>query len=170
MEVDQTGTDGVVAPPDGTSQGGWVFPALLAVVLLVAAAIVFGSRQPGSQSVAPGTSGNWIPSEAPQGSTVALEIDFGNGAKKQFATLPWQAGMTVVQVMEAARRFRPGLDFTQVGEGAGGLLLAIDGLKSEGAGGRDWRYRVDDRYGEVSFCLEPVEPGMSVLWEFAAGD
>lgn len=151
-----------------------MFPAMLAAVLLVAVVIALGNRQPGIGGDASGGTGHWTPSAEPQGDTVALEIDFGNGARKYIAALPWQAGMTVDLVMESARGFRPGIEFTQVGSGAGGLLTSIDGLKNEGAGGRNWRYRVKDqqgdRYGEVSFCLEPVKPGMSVLWEFAAGD
>lgn len=179
MELGPSGTDGVDidlrsdlrSDPGGSqSHGGWVFPALLATALLVLALIVFGNRQPGPQSVSPKTSGNGTPSDEPLGSTVALEIDFGNGAKWQFAALPWRAGMTVAQLMEEARKFRPGIEFTQHGEGASGLLIAIDGLKNKGSGGRNWRYRVDDRFGEVSFCLQPIEPGMRVLWEFAAGD
>ncbi|MCH8840762.1 MAG: hypothetical protein IH831_08835 [Planctomycetes bacterium] len=171
MELGQSGTDEVDGDPGGNqSYGGWVFPALLATVLLVSAVIVLGDRQPGPQSVSPETTANWTPSDEPHGSTVALEIDFGNGAKWQFAALPWQAGMTVAQLMEVAREFRPGIEFDQQGEGAGGLLTAIDGLKNEGSGGRNWRYRVDDHNGEVSFCLQPIEPGMRVLWEFATGD
>ncbi len=171
MELGQSGTDGVDGNPGGNqSHGGWMFPALLAMVLLVSAAIALSNRQSGLQNASPETTGNWTPSDEPQGSTVALEIDFGNGAKWQFSALPWRAGMTVADLMGAARKFRPGIEFSQHGEGASGLLTAIDGLKNEGSGGRNWRYRVDDRYGEVSFCLEPIEPGMRVLWEFAAGD
>ncbi len=171
MELGQSGTDGVDGDPGGNQfHGGWVFPALLATVLLVSVGIALGNRQLGPQSASPQTTANWTPSSEPQGSTVALEIDFGNGAKKQFAALPWRAGMTVADLMGQASKFRPGIEFDQQGEGAGGLLTAIDGLKNEGSGGRNWRYRVDDRYGEVSFCLQSIEPGMRVLWEFAAGD
>jgi len=175
MELSQSSTDGVGGNSGGDqSQGGWVFPALLAVVLLVTVVIAIGNRQPETGGAAPGGTGHWTPSAEPLGDTVALEIDFGNGARKHIAALPWQAGMTVEQVMTAAHDFRPGIEFTQIGGGASGLLTSIDGLKNEGAGGRNWRYRVQDqqgdRYGEVSFCLEPVTPGMSVLWEFAAGD
>ncbi len=118
MELGQSGTDGVDGDPGGNQfHGGWVFPALLATVLLVSAVIVFGNRQPGPQSVSPETTASWTPSDEPQGSTVALEIDFGNGAQCQFAALPWRAGMTVAQLMEAARKFRPGIEFAQHGEG-----------------------------------------------------
>ncbi|MCH7751799.1 MAG: hypothetical protein IH898_06550 [Planctomycetes bacterium] len=171
MKLGPSGTDGVDGDPGGNqSHGGWVFPALLAMVLLVSVGIVLGNRQPGPQSASPETTANWTLSDEPQGSTVALEIDFGNGAKKQFAALPWRTGMTVADLMGQASKFRPGIEFDQHGEGASGLLTAIDGLKNEGSGGRNWRYRVDDRYGEVSFCLQPIEPGMRVLWEFATGD
>lgn len=174
MELGQSSTDGVDgdlgSDPGGNQfHGGWVFPFLLAMVLL-ASVIALGNRQPGPQSASPETTGSWTPSSEPQGITVALEIDFGNGAKKQFAALPWRAGMTVADLMGQASKFRPGIEFDQHGEGAGGLLTAIDGLKNEGSNGRNWRYRVDDRYGEVSFCLKSIEPGMRVLWEFAAGD
>lgn len=171
MELGQSGTDGVDGDPRGNQfHGGWVFPALLAAVLLVSLVIALGNRQPGTQDSSSQAAGNWTPSELPQGDTVALEIDFGNGAKKQFAALPWRPEMTVSQVMEEAHKFRPGISFTQVGTGASGLLTAIDGVKNEGSGGKNWRYRVDDHFAEVSFCLEPVEPGAGVLWEFAAGD
>ena len=176
MELDQSSTDGVEGNPgDDPSHGGWVFPALLAAVLLIGVVVALGNRRPESQGVAQRADGDWTPSDESRGRTVALEIDFGNGARKHFAALPWQPEMTVAQLMKAALEFRPGIEFSQLGTGASGLLTSIDGLKNEGAGGRNWRYRVvdrsgNDRYGEVSFCLEPVEPGMSVLWEFAAGD
>ncbi len=171
MELGQSGTDGVAGNPGGhQSHGGWVFPALLAAVLLVAAAIAFGTRQGGPRPTAPRTIGDWTLSAEPQGNTASLEIDFGNGARKHIAALPWRAGMTAADLMGEARDFRPGIEYTQVGTGDSGLLTSIDGLKDEGGGGRNWRYRVDDRYGEESFCLEPIEPGMRLLWEFAAGD
>jgi hypothetical protein len=176
MELGESSTDGVADNPCvDRALGGWIFPALLAVVLLAGVAIALVNHQAAPPGTAAGAVGDWIPSDVPQGETVALEIDFGNGASKQIAALPWRTGMTVVQAMEAARDFRPGIAFTQDGAGASGLLTSIDGLKSEGAGGRNWRYRVvdldgSDRYGEVSFCLEPLQPGMGVLWEFAAGD
>jgi Domain of unknown function (DUF4430) len=163
MELSPSGTDEVGGP----THGGWVFPALLAAVLLVSTVIAMSSRSP-ENSANPTETAAWGPSAQPLGETVALEIDFGNGAKKEFAALPWRAGMTVADLMLQAREYRPGIDFRQHGAGAGGLLTSIDGLRNQGAGGRNWRYDVDGRHGEVSFCVQQLQPGMRVLWEFAA--
>jgi hypothetical protein len=179
MENGQSGTDGVDGNrPGDESTGGWMFPALLAVVLLaavlLAAAIGLLNRQAAGPRGGAGVVGDWVPSAEPEGETVSLEIDFGNGARKQFAALPWRAGLTAADLMQEARDFRPGIDYTQVGTGASGLLTSLDGLKNKGASGRNWVYRIvdldgDKRYGEVSFCLQPLEPGMGILWEFATG-
>lgn len=163
MELDPSGTDEVGGP----AHGGWLFPALLAAVLLVSTVIALGSRTP-DKSPPPGERTGWTPSAEPQGETVALEIDFGNGARREFASLPWRDGMTVADLMFQAREFRPGIEFTQQGEGVSGFLASLDGLQNQGADGRNWRYDVDGRHGEVSFCLQQLQPGMRVLWEFAA--
>lgn len=163
METEHSSTDGTQQASGGN--GGWIFPAFLAVVLL----LVFGftcwvpvqipARPPGPMA-------DWAPSPQPTGETVELTIDFGNGAKKEFAALPWQSGMTVAGLLEAAREYRPGIDFTQVGAGEGGFLSSLDGLANEGADGRNWLYQVDARHAHVSFCLEKLKPGMHVLWMF----
>jgi len=101
------------------------------------------------------------------GETVVLSIDFGNGAKKEFAALPWQADMTVADLLEAAQNFQPSIQFTQIGTGERGFLNALDGLANEGAGGRNWLYQVDGQHAHVSFCLEKLEPGGHVLWVYA---
>ncbi len=109
----------------------------------------------------------WTPSEQPAGEVVRLEIDFGNGAKRQFEALPWRADMPVEDVMLAAREFRPGIRYVQIGEGAGGFLTELEGLKNEGASGRNWRYEVAGSPGSMSFCLQKVAAGELVRWRFA---
>ena len=76
--------------------------------------------------------------------------------------------MTVADVLEEARTFRPGIRFTQQGAGASGFLSSLEGVSNEGSQGRNWRFLVDGRLGETSFCLAKVEPGSSVLWEYSA--
>jgi hypothetical protein len=122
-------------------------------------------NQPAPHQPAP-SAADWQPSPQPTGETVSLTIDFGNGASKEFAALPWRPEMTVADLLEAARQFRPGLGFKQIGEGASGFLSALDGLANQGAGGRNWIYQVDGRHAHVSFCLEKIEPGMHILWTF----
>jgi hypothetical protein len=162
MELRPPGTDEVDRP----AQGGWLFPALLATVLLVSAVIALNRSSPDEPALGREDSA-WAPSERPLGETVGLEIDFGNGARKAFDALPWREGMTVADLMLTARDFRPGIDFTQQGQGASGFLTAIDGLENQGAEGRNWRYEVNGQHGDVSFCLQELSSGMRVLWEFA---
>lgn len=167
MEARQSSTGGSpVESENAVRQGGWLFPLMLLVVLLVALGMVVLNRSfesAGDNSVARSA---WTPSDEPTGETVQLEIDFGNGAKRQIAALPWEPEMTVVDVLESAREFRPAVEFTQQGEGAGGFLTSLEGLANEGGGRRNWRFFVNDRPGETSFCVAEVAAGDRVLWEF----
>ena len=163
MEPMQSGTDETLQK--SRPGGGWLFPTLLAIVLMILFGLArLASNQRPQQEV--GTTDAWTPSPLPVGETIGLSVDFGNGAKKEFAALPWREEMTVADLLEAARRFQPGIRFSQIGSGESGLLNSLDGLANEGAGGRNWLYRVDDRHAHVSFCLEKLEPGMHVLWTF----
>lgn len=109
----------------------------------------------------------WSPSAAPVGETIALEIDFGNGAKRVFETLPFKPEMTVADVMQAATQFAPNITYTQIGAGAGGFLTELEGVKNEGANGRNWQYEVAGAPGTMSFCLAKVATGEQVRWTFA---
>ncbi len=150
------------------SRGGWAFPALLFVVLVVAAWL--GRQESESKATQergePATTA-WTPSPQAVGETVGLTIDFGNGATKQFAALPWRKGLTIEHLMQLAADYRPGITFSQQGQGEKGLLASIEGLKNQGAGGRNWLYRVNGKHGKMSFCISPLEPGDQVLWGFA---
>ena len=155
------------AHPDTQSSGGWIFPVLLAVLLL--GLVAFGKWAPNpTPRQRAGPTADWAPSPQPTGETVRLTIDFGNGARKEFTALPWQVGMTVADLLVAAREFRPGIEFVQVGDGEGGFLRSLDGLSNEGASGRNWLYQVDEQHAHRSFCLEKIEPERHILWKFTA--
>ena len=163
MEPKQSGTGG--SRQTGRSGAGWLFPALLAILLVILLGLTrWVPSQPPLQLSAPPD--NWTPSLRPTGQTASLSINFGNGAKKEFVALPWQAEMTVADLLERAREFRPGIRFKQIGSGESGFLTSLDGLANEGAGGRNWIYQVDGQHAHVSFCLEKIEPGTHVLWTF----
>ena len=144
----------------------WMFPALLLLVLVGVAIFAFTQRPPGGDSDSVAEAETWTPAAAPTGETVQLVIDFGNGARREFDSLPWRPEMTVADVLEAARTFRPGIRFTQQGAGESGFLTTLEGVGGEGAEGRNWRFSVDGKLGEESFCLVTVEAGGSVLWEY----
>jgi len=168
MEPKQLGTGGERASSGNEPGGGWAFPALLAAVLLVVAGVA--QLRPKGEPQKAGNSPaaiEWSPTAEPQGETVGLTIDFGNGAKQQFEALPWRAGLTVEMLLQEAVKYRPGIHFTQQGEGEAGFLQSIEGLKNQGESGRNWMYEVNDRFAEMSFCLQKLEPGDRVLWKFA---
>jgi hypothetical protein len=145
----------------------WKLPLLLAVVLV--AMLLWRQGQPMADSASNRTTGEvWTPSPAATGDVVMLEIDFGNGARRLFDSLPWNKEMTVEDVMLAAREFKPGISYSQIGEGAKGFLTELEGLKNEGASGRNWQYEVAGTPGTRSFCLESVNAGELVRWTFAA--
>ena len=163
MEPKPSSTDGTqTASPN---YGAWIFPVLLAILLL---GLILAGRWAPDHTLRQqaGPIPAWMPTPQPVGETVRLSIDFGNGAQKEFAALPWTADMTVADLLLAAREFRPSLQFAQIGTGESGFLSSLDGLANEGAGGRNWLYRVDNQHAHVSFCLEKIEPGMHILWKF----
>lgn len=113
----------------------------------------------------------WTPSPRPTGETVSLTIDFGNGARREFAALPYKQGMTLGELITQAREFRPPINFTTQGEGDMAFLTSLEGVANEtGASGRYWVYSVDDRRGEVSFAVQSLAAKSEVLWEFRRGE
>lgn len=184
MKHGRSGTD--EARPSGAASGGWIFPALLVLVVVLVGVVSqrpwqtdIGATDPAATGPAAiggavageaGLADGWTPSAEVQGQTVSLEIDFGNGAQKRFAALPWQPDMTVAGLLAQARQFRPGIRFSQRGEGAGGFLTGIDGLPNQGAAGNNWKFEVDGEHARTSFCAQSLSPGAHVLWKFAAND
>jgi hypothetical protein len=143
--------------------------ALAAVGLVLAAA---RDNQKSVPLAPPGDNAaeHWKPTPVPEGETVALVIDFGNGARREFDALPWSAGMTVGDLLRTARDFRPAVQFEQSGTGDGAFLTSLEGVAHEGAGGRFWFYEVDGRFGTVSFDAQQLQAGQRVLWKFRRGE
>lgn len=142
---------------------------VLAVGLAAASWLLMGVRDDRDASRATGTaeetSAAWTPPAA-AGETVALEIDFGNGARREFAALPYRDGMTVGDALRLARDFGPGLAFTRQGEGELSFLTSFDGVANQGPGGRFWLYQVDGERADVSYEVQPLAAGQRVLWQF----
>jgi hypothetical protein len=119
---------------------------------------------------AAGAATGWAPAPRPDGETVSLAIDFGNGARREFAALPHRAGMTIGDLLRAAEQFRPALAFTHQGDGEMAFLTSLEGVANEGGDGRYWIYSVDGATGTVSYEQQALEPGSAVLWEFRRGE
>jgi hypothetical protein len=174
MESEPQGTPGPAAPaPD--SQRRSALPLLLVGVLAVAAAILLALRDESRDGAPTSPHGEaavvaWTPTERPNGETVALEIDFGNGARRQFEALPFSEGMTVGDLLRQAGKFRPAIEFEHHGAGEEALLTSLEGVKNEGAGGRFWTYQVNGQFANVSFDVQPLAAGDRVLWKFAPAE
>lgn len=131
----------------------WMLPALVAGIAL------------------PGTAGGDVlaaepAEEVPAEEMVTLVIDYADGVEKHFRQLPWKAGMTVLDVMQAAQRHPRASQFVYRSKGKTAFLTQIDDLKNEGRG-RNWIFSINDEVGKRSFAVSEVKAGDRVLWKFA---
>lgn len=158
--------------------GYWLLPMLLCLMLvgmllLGQLWLPQGSKwseewRPDKEEIASNTTsrGEWLPSARPSGQTVALTIDFGNGAKREYFALPWRDGMTVADLMDGARHFRPPITYTQKGIGAQAFLTSLEGVAHQMSQGNFWFYEINGKRGTRSFGIQPLLSGDRVLWIF----
>jgi hypothetical protein len=100
--------------------------------------------------------------------TVRLIVDYGDGASKTVANLPWSKGNTVLDIMKEATTRPHGISFGFTGSGDTALLTKIDDVANEGggAGKRNWQYRVNGNYSDRSFAVFELQPEDTVVWRF----
>ena len=76
--------------------------------------------------------------------TVALTIDYSNGSQKHFSNIPWKEGMTILDVIEAAKGIPPGATVKYGSSRSGQVIgLVIDGLPQGDAPAVEWVTRVN---------------------------
>lgn len=147
-----------------------VLPGILAI-LLVGMLAGRMMRPPevreGEPAGAAAQTDEWEPSPEPAGDTVLFAVDFSNGARKEIAALPWREGLTVLEAMQEAARFRPGITFTHTGSGEMTFVTAIDGLKNAGADGGNWIYEVNGEKATKSAGIQTLQPKDALLWRYA---
>ena len=101
----------------------------------------------------------------PAKATVWTVIDYDDGVEKHFRQLPWKPGMTVLDVLQAAKQHPRGIQFVYRGDGDTAFLTQIDDLKNEGRG-RNWIFSVNGELGQRSFAVTEVKASDRVLWKF----
>jgi hypothetical protein len=116
---------------------------------------------------------------------VALIIDYSNGVRKSFTSIPWRPEMAVYDVLQAAVATSPGLTFqfekTLVDRGGRdvGMIVAIDGVAAEQEN-QKWLIWVNQIFNGTElrrvtpesvskFGLPNVEPGDVIVFKFAEG-
>ncbi len=107
--------------------------------------------------------------------TVALTIDYSNGAQKHFAGIPWTKDLTILEALQASAEIRPGVEISFGSDRVGHVLgLVIDDVPQEGkTGASEWLVWVDARpFGarlgtKTSFGFKPDEREANLL---QAGD
>jgi hypothetical protein len=98
------------------------------------------------------------------GQVVALTVDYGDGRREQFESIPWRQGMTVLDVTRESPRENAQLEIRGNGESA--FVASIDSIANEGADGRNWTYSVNGKVGDRSSAIYELQPRDQVLWSF----
>ena len=107
-------------------------------------------------------------------SAVGLTIDYSNGVLKQFLSIPWSEGLTILGALEATAEIPPGAKVTFGSDRSGHALgLKVDELPASASPKSEWMVWVNeklfkDRLGtETSFGFRPEERTTNLL---KAGD
>jgi hypothetical protein len=140
----------------------WQLPLLLALVL----AALFLTRRESSESTPSEADRPASGAVAPSGETVSLAVDLG-ADRRDLGEVPWVEGMTVRDALASTGDANERVKFVLQGRGQSAFLTEIDGVKNEGAGGRNWTYAVNDQFADRSFAVYELRPGDRVLWTFA---
>jgi hypothetical protein len=96
---------------------------------------------------------------------VRLVVDYGDGVEVHFKALPWRAGMTVVDALEAAQKHPRGIKYVQRGRDATAMITEIGGKKNEGSG-KNWIFSVGGKTADLGAGAYELKPGDTILWEF----
>lgn len=100
-----------------------------------------------------------------EGHTVSLEIQFKDGKKKRIEKIPYKEKMTVLDVMNYAKKNKK-IDFLFRGKKDTAFLTSIDGVKNQGSRGDNWIFRVNKKLGRKSFGITQLGADDEVTWTF----
>lgn len=104
----------------------------------------------------------------PEPLRVRLVIDYNDGSERHFTAIPWKKEMTVLDVMEYAKRHPRGIDFRYTGSGGSAFLTQIDDLKNEGGGRgkKNWIMHVNQKPATQGFGVFQPKPKDVITWRF----
>lgn len=96
--------------------------------------------------------------------TVALTIEFPGEVELHYKAIAFTEGMTVFDALSAAAKHARPLRFKHTGSGEFAFLTEIDGVKNEGASGKNWTYKVDGERAKVGMGSMKLKEGSHILW------
>ena len=97
--------------------------------------------------------------------TVTLEVEYGSEKRMKSIPVVCSPDSTVLLSLERAQNLKK-LKFESRGSGETAFISEIDGVKNEGASGKNWIYRVNDKLGDKSAGVFEVNPGDTISWSF----
>lgn len=100
--------------------------------------------------------------------TVALTIEFPGDVELHYKAIAFTDDMTVFDLISAAAKHSFPLRFKHTGSGEFAFLTEIDGVKNEGAAGKNWTYKVDGQRAKVGMGSMKLKEGNHVLWIFGS--
>lgn len=158
----------MTAPSDSTCPIGkncCRLPLLLGLVLLAMLVFrPFGPRRSELEKLSDSRRSVNPAVHADANEKVSLKLDFGDGRQQEFSAIAWRNGMTVADLFQEVQ----GVTVKQEGVGAAAFLTGINGIRNEGAGGKNWLYEINGQTGDRSFAVCEIRPGDQVLWTFRA--
>lgn len=101
---------------------------------------------------------------------VTLTIDLGDGYLVSYNSLAWIEGQTVLDAMQLAAKHRQPLKFSHRGAAETAFLTSLCGYDNEGAGGKNWIFKVNGKLARQSFAITHLAAGDTVSWHFLAGN
>jgi hypothetical protein len=100
--------------------------------------------------------------------TVAVTVEFPGDVEVRYKAVVFTEGMTVFDALSAAAKHARPLKFKHTGSGEFAFLTEIDGVKNEGASGKNWTYKVDGERAKVGMGSMKLKAGAEVLWVFGS--
>jgi hypothetical protein len=100
--------------------------------------------------------------------TIALTIEFPGDVEVHYKAIAYTEGMTVFDALTAAAKHSRPLPFKHTGSGEFAFLTELDGVKNEGASGKNWIYKVDGQRAKVGMGSMKLMPGNQVVWIFGS--
>lgn len=139
---------------------------------LIAAAANMGcspsAAPPAQAEKAPVPSTNDGDSGEQKAKTVKLVLEFGDGTKRVYDSLPWSEGVTVLTAMDEAKAGAEPVTYALSGSGDAAFVNEINGVKNEGTGSgkKNWLFWVNGKFADRSAAVYKIQPADEVVWKF----